>query len=330
MAEVAAHAGVSVMTVSNVINRPHVVSEQTRQRVQASMESLNYRNNLVARSLRLAEPREIAYAVNHHYEAGNEYMDRFLHDLAMAAQASGRNLTLLAEPDLESEVSAFEILYRGHTAAGCVISNIDMDDPRPRALYERGVPFVAYGRTQEGAQVPWSWVDTDAFRGIELAVDHVASKGHTELALIGGSPFSHDARVRGYFSACSRHGFSGSITPNRVRRVAASLRCGFTQASALLSGDQPPSAFICSSDRIAAGVVLAIREAGKVVGSEIAVTGFDDTPLAEFGPIGITSIQQPSEPIAHELVRLIVDPPEEAEHILLQPELIVRSSTSGP
>ena len=331
LADVAALAGVSDMTVSNVINRPHVVAPATQARVRAAMKELNYRNNIAARSLRLATPRHIAYAMTHSYRASDQYMSEFLHDLAVACQPVSRNLTLVAGPTDRSDLDQCEDLYFGGSASGVIISNVDPDDPRPRELMRRGIPFVAYGQTLEGADVPWSWVDGDAALGAALAVDHVVAQGHRRLALLRPSDegvVALDAMESGYRAACIRHGLAASVGVERVVRTANEPGAGSEAAERLLVGADPPTAIICLSDTLATGVVMALRDLGLDPGTEVAVTGFSDTPQASLGPVGITSIRQPSPEIAAELVKIVVENPDVPRHVLLEPTLVIRASSA--
>ncbi|MEU6857326.1 LacI family DNA-binding transcriptional regulator [Glycomyces sp. NPDC046736] len=327
MADVAARAGVSVMTVSNVINRPEVVAEGTRAKVLAAMGELRYRNNLVARSLRLAQPRQVGYVLPSPDASGNQYMDVFVHDLAVSCQAKDRNLSLITELDTEALLTACEDLYFGQSVAGFVIANVGPEDPRPVALHERGIPFAAYGRTAEAFATPWSWVEGDAALGIELAVDHVAERGHTELAFVGAdhSSITMIERERGYTEACERLG----IAAHRIVHSGGDLASGVRIGAELLDAPFPPTAIICRADQLAAGVVIALQARGLVPGRDVAVTGYDDTPLTSFGPVGITSIRQASGTIADALVRLVIEQPEAPEHLVLPPELVVRSSTGA-
>lgn len=334
MSDVAELAGVSAMTVSNAINRPEVVSEATRDRVHAAMRELRYRNNLVARSLRLAQPRQIGYVLPAHDTVGNQYMDVFLHDLAAACQAADRNLTLITEQDADTLVTACEDLYFGQSVAGFVVSNVGADDPRPVELLRRGVPFAAYGRTAEAFASPWSWVEGDAALGIETVVDHVVERGHRELAFVGAdhSSVTMVQREHGYRTACRRLGLGGSLAEDRIVPSGGDLASGVRVAAELLDRaaheDAPkPTALVCTSDQLAAGAVIALQSRGLVPGRDVAVTGYDDTPLTSFGPVGITSVRQASAAIAAELVRLVIDRPEAPEHVLLPPALTARSST---
>ncbi|WP_158630273.1 LacI family DNA-binding transcriptional regulator [Glycomyces terrestris] len=330
MADVADLAGVSVMTVSNVINRPEIVTEVTRAKVHAAMSELRYRNNLVARSLRLAQPRQIGYVLPALDAVGNQYMDAFLHDLAEACQAADRNLTLITQQrDTETLMTLCEDLYFGQSVAGFVISNVGPADPRPVELHRRGIPFAAYGRTDRAFDSPWSWAEGDAAQGIELAVDHVYERGHRELAFIGANPGSVTMvqRELGYRAACRRLGLDSSTAPGRIVRSGGDLAAGVRITAELLDTATPPTAIICKADTLAAGAIITLQARGLTPGRDVAVTGYDDTPLTSFGPVGITSVRQASARIAAELVRLVIDRPETPEHVLLPSALTVRSST---
>ena len=329
MSDVAELAGVSTMTVSNVINRPEVVSEATREKVHAAMRDLRYRNNLVARSLRLAQPRQIAYVLPAQDTGGNQYMDTFLHDLAAACQAAERNLTLVTERDAEALMTACEDLYFGQSVAGFVISNVWSTDPRPVGLRERGIPFAAYGRTAGAFATRWSWAEGDAELGIALAVEHVAERGHRELAFVGADPANVTMALRetGYREACVRLGLTGSLDDTRIVPCDADLASGVRAAADLLDASSPPTAIICVSDPLAAGALITLQGRGLAPGRDVAVTGYDDTTLTSFGTVGITSVRQQSAAIASALVRLVIEWPDEPEHLLLPPTLVTRSST---
>lgn len=330
MTDVAAHAGVSVMTVSNVINRPDVVAERTRDKVHASMLELRYRNNLVARSLRLAEPRQIGYSLPLSTRR-DEYMAVFLHHLAGECQSRGRNLTLVAERQGEDELKAYEELYFGKSVSGFVISEIGPDDRRPVELRRDGIPFVAYGQTLAGDGVPWSWVDADAAGGIGMAVDHVRALGHTELAYLGVERVTvhGQAKESGYRRACERGGLERSLNADRIVRAGRAIGDGIAAARRLLEAEERPTALICGTDAHAAGALIAAGDLGLAAGRDLAVTGFGNTSVTALGAVGVTSVSQRSNEIARALIESLSDRPDETRHVLLEPELIVRSSTAG-
>jgi DNA-binding LacI/PurR family transcriptional regulator len=327
MADVARHAGVSVMTVSNAINRPDIVSDATRERVRASMDALDYRNNLVARSLRLALPRQIGYLIGPHRFAADAYMDQFLHDLAATSERHGRNLTLISARS--QEIEACEDLYYGQMAAGFIVPNISIGDPRLPALAERGIPFVAYGGDPQDESATWNWVDTDAEKGIVLAVDHVTSLGHTELAYLGypDELITTHYRRLGYQRACRERGLESSLAPGRMLETGPEFSDTLVAARTLLTSADPPTAIVSATDQHALAVFLVARELGIPVGTGVAVTGFDDSPVAGESGFGITSVRQPKDRIAEILVDILVGEGTAIRQELLEPELIVRSST---
>ncbi|MGO4246313.1 LacI family DNA-binding transcriptional regulator [Paenarthrobacter sp. RAF54_2] len=331
MNDVASHAGVSVMTVSNVINRPDIVSEKTKAKVLASMRELRYRKSTAATSLRLSKPTQIGYALPSTQRSGDGYMDDFLYSLAAACQAKGMHLTLIAAADPEDWLSACDALYFGGSAAGIIMGSIAPHDPRPAQLVSRSIPFAGYGQTLEGKSAPWSWVEIDEARGIELAVEHVVERGHRQLAFIGLGVDAvwSAARLEGYVAACRKHGLQRSVVADRVSLATDEIAAGEEIAMQLLQSESPPDAIICASDYLAVGAIFAVRAHGLVPGVDVAVTGFDDTSLTSLGAIGITSVRQPSTRIAQELVKMIIDPPDQALHLLLEPGLTIRSSTTG-
>jgi LacI family transcriptional regulator len=137
-------------------------------------------------------------------------------------------------------------------------------------------------------------------------------------------------REAGYRAACERHGFTASTAAERIVHCTPDLASGVRAAAELLDSAAPPTAIVCVSDLAAAGAVITLQSRGLAPGRDVAVTGYDDTPLTSFGQVGITSVRQASAAIAAELVRLVIEHAEHAEspeHLLLPPTLVVRSST---
>jgi LacI family transcriptional regulator len=254
-------------------------------------------------------------------------MDQFLHDLAATSERHGRNLTLISTGS--HEIEACEDLYYGQMAAGFIVPDIWFGDPRLPALAERGIPFVAYGGDPHDQSATWSWVDTDAEKGIILAVDHLTSLGHSELAYLGYPDGLITTRYRrlGYLGACTARGLESSLAPGRVIETGPEFTDLLAAARTVLTSDDPPTAIVSATDQHALAVFLVARELGIPVGSGVAVTGFDDSPVAGESGFGITSIRQPKDRIAELLVEILVGEATAVRHELLEPELIVRSST---
>ncbi|TDE11791.1 LacI family DNA-binding transcriptional regulator [Jiangella asiatica] len=329
---VAAAAGVSRQTVSNVLNAPERVAPQTRQRVQEAIESLRYRPNRSARSLRTRTSRLLGYCVQPAPEGAiNPVLDRFVHALTESAADHGFHVLLFTAPPGAAGLDRYAELLAQRAVDGFVLSDTVVADPRPVWLTEQGVPFVAFGRSWSGPD-HGRWVDVDGAAGIVEAVEHVHALGHRRVAFIGwpeGSGVGDD-RLAGYLAACSRLG----LTP-LVERDEGGVEQGRAIAGALLDDPEPPTALVCVSDLSAYGALRAVAERGLRPGADVAVVGFDDTPAARLPGVELTSVSQPIEEVGRDAVHMLLGalgvvepPPGPADHRLLRPTLVVRASTA--
>lgn len=319
---VAAAAGVSRQTVSNVINAPEKVAPETLDRVRAVIEAQDYRPNSSARSLRTRASRQLGYSV----APLNPVLDRFVHTITAAADEHGFHILLFAAPSGADGLGKYGELLAQHAVDGFILSETVVGDPRQEWLIERGVPFVAFGRTWRNEE-RGAWVDVDGAAGVARAVEHVYQLGHRRIAFIGwpeGSGVGDD-RLAGYRRACAKLG----VTPTVVRDVG--IEQGWALAGQLLDGRQPPTALICVSDLDALGAIRAVVERGLRPGHDVAITGFDDTPSAALPGVDLTSVGQPIEAAGRMVVDLLLAQVRGneggARHRLLEPSLAVRSST---
>lgn len=323
--DVAQLAGVSVATVSNVVNGHAHVREQTKEKVLQAIHELGYQASRAARSLPAGRTYLIAYCIPGADEP-NPAMDVFLHRIAHTASLSDLELVLFTKKPGQSPTEPYaEILRRGG-ADGFVLSGIDYADERVAFLRDRNIPFACFGRP--GGHDDASWVDVDGATGVRSAVDHLHSLGHDRIAFVGWPEGSAtgDNRYRGFVDAAERHSLDADRTVRTIN--------GFDEGRKLvadLMNDHAPSAVVCVSDVIALGVMTGLRELGLQPGADIAVTGFDDTPAASLTSPGLTSLRQPMDRIGSLLVERIVarltgeDAPAS---VLVEPDLIVRTSTN--
>lgn len=344
---VAVVAGVSRQTVSNVLNAPERVAAETRQRVEEAIETLRYRPNRSARSLRTRTSRLLGYCVQP-ATAGNlnAVLDRFVHAVTESAAEHGFHVLLFTAPAGEPGLDRYAELLAQRAVDGFVLADTIVADPRPGWLTEQGVPFVAFGRSWSGPD-QGRWVDVDGAAGTTEAVEHLHALGHRRIAFIGwpeGSGVGDD-RVAGYTAACLRLG----LDP-RVVRAEGGVDTGRALAAALLDGAgggdeggdgggaEPPTALVCVSDESAYGALRAVADRGLRPGEDVAVVGFDDTPAARLPGVDLTSLSQPIEQIGRETVLMLlallgaVELPPGPEHRLLRPSLVVRASSrpAGP
>jgi DNA-binding LacI/PurR family transcriptional regulator len=322
---VAAAAGVSRQTVSNVINAPDRVAAKTLVRVQAAIDSLNYRPNRVARSLRTKTSRLIGYCVRQTTPGTlNPVLDRFVHAVTESAAERGFHILLFTTPDGTAGLDIYAELLAQRAVDGFVLSDTVVGDQRQEWLTARGVPFVAFGRAWRNEE-QGSWVDVDGAVGVTQAVEHVHGLGHRRITFLGwpeGSG-SGDDRLSGYETACARLAVTSSVV-----RGEDGMESGRTIAGRLLDGREPPTALVCVSDLIALGVLRAVIERGLRPGHDIAVVGFDDTPSAGLPGVDLTSVSQPIEEAGRAVVEMLMDSTAgDSSHRLLEPALVIRAST---
>ncbi|MFG2041663.1 LacI family DNA-binding transcriptional regulator [Dactylosporangium sp. NPDC048998] len=328
MADVAAAAGVSKQTVSNVLNYPERVRPETRERVERAVAELDFQPNRLARALKASSSGMIACRIEPiASDALTSWQDRFLHALVEAGQASERHVMLFAADDAEQEAATCIRLWRTGTVDGVVICDPRPDDIRPAQLLVAQVPFVCFGRASEhGGEV--SWVDIDNTRGVELVVDHLVDAGHRRIGFLG-FPDGHrvgDDRSNGWVAAMDRHGLLAGSYRLDVRGQDT-FTSGAKMARQLLERADPPTALIAVSDTLAAGALQAVRDLGLTPGDQVALVGYDDTPSAEV--MDLSSVRQPLSHAGAEIVQALI--PGQAGSaplsVLLEPELIVRGSS---
>jgi DNA-binding LacI/PurR family transcriptional regulator len=324
---VAAAAGVSRQTVSNVLNAPERVAAGTRVRVEAAIASLDYRPNRVARSLRTRASRLLGYCVQP-ARAGalDPVLDRFVHAITEAAAQHGHHILLFTAPGGEAGLDRYAELLGQKAVDGFILDTV-VGDPRHAWLAARGVPFVAFGRTWTAPE-HGVWVDVDGADGVAQAVGHVHELGHRRVAFLGwpeGCGVGDD-RLAGYLAACGRHGLRPSVV-----RHQQGLEEGRVIAGQLLDGPKPPTALVCVSDMCAYGALRALAERRLRPGRDVAVVGFGDTPAAALPGIELTSVSQPIEEIGRAAVELLLATlggrPGTVAHRLLRPTLSVRASS---
>ncbi|GAA1667603.1 LacI family DNA-binding transcriptional regulator [Kribbella yunnanensis] len=326
--QVAAHAEVSVQTVSNALNAPHRLRPDTLERVNRSIELLNYRPNRNARSLRTSAVELIGYCVPGWPNRTHLVMDQFLHALCAAAESTGRHILLFTAPPGVDGMPVYDDLHARRLVDGFVLSQTETRDPRHGWLKEKKIPFVSFGRVWKETTQPGPWVDVDGAAGTALAVRHLYETGRRRIAFIGWPTTSGLAedRLDGWRTACQALDLpTAGLT---VHCPEDTLDAGAHAAAELLDSPQPPDGIVALSDILALGALRELTRRGHTPGVDIGVTGFDDSPLADVVSPGLTSLRQPMDDIAAELITILTDPPTGSTERLLLPELVVRGSSA--
>jgi LacI family transcriptional regulator len=330
MRDVAAAASVSVGTVSNVLNAPHKVAPATVARVHAAIDKLGFVRNDAARQLKAQRSRCVALLV---LDVGNP----FFTDLARGAErrAAQLNLTVLlgtSDDDAGRERSYLDT-FDEQRVFGLLVSPVSDDLARMLALHDRGTPVVLVDRDATGT--PFSSVAVDDVAGGRLAADHLCAIGRRKLAFVGGPHTLRQVRdrLRGAREAVGESAGAALEVINTPELSVLAGRAVGDELRERRSEDRPDAVF-CANDLLAIGVLQGLTLTGELrVPQDIALIGYDDIDFARSAVIPLTSIRQPSTQIgtaAVDLLAAAADVDHTPQHIVYQPELIVRASTDAP
>ncbi|MEH0934598.1 LacI family DNA-binding transcriptional regulator [Micromonospora psammae] len=328
--DIAHRAGVSLATVSNVVNGYRPVGEQTRRRVQQAIDELGYTPNLSARHLRRGRTGLIALAIP---ELNNPYFA----ELADAAirEAAGLGYTLVMESTAADRETELMLLgSRRHIIDGLILSPVRVTREDVLARTDT-TPLVLIG---EGVyDVPHDHIAIDNVAAARTAVRHLLDLGRRRIAFIGSGNGqdrqSAHLRLRGYREALAGAGLA--VQPRLVAPTEQfGRRDGLSAMSQLLALDEPPDAVFGYNDLVAIGAMRAVREAGRRIPDDIAVVGIDDIEEGRFSHPGLTSVSPDKEHIGRLAVRRLVAliegqplaPPADLD---LPFHLVVRGSTIG-
>lgn len=330
--DIAQKAGVSYQTVSKVLRNQIQVAPETKARIYDAVKEMGYRPHTAARSLRTNSTFLIGYSW--HPSPNNEpnpIQERFLQSIVMTAETFQYHIMLFPWIGGDEFVDTYQDLIISNRVDGFILSSIDFDDPRIPYLQGMDFPFAAFGRTQSEPNYPF--VDVDCRTGTRAAVEHLLEQDHQKIAVLAWPEASRvgAARLNGYHEAMQNADLA--VDNAWVRRSDGTLDAAYTHTKALL--DLPkhkrPTAVVCMVDMMALGASQAIQEYGYVVGREIAVTGFDNTPISHHVRPSLTTLHQPVEQAGQKIVELLINIFREGQvddcHFLLPPKLIVRDSS---
>jgi len=326
---VAREAAVSRQTVSNVLNAPHLVSDETRRRVEEVIARTGYRPVKAAQTLRTRRSYLLAVGLQTPAEDRGEVEHGFLHALTERAQLRGYRILLYTVENDEAEIDTYESLLSQYDLDGFVLTGTHTGDKRTAWLEGQKIPFVTFGRPW-GSDARHSWVDVDGAGGVLAATRHLTGAGHRRIAFLGwpeGSGVGDDRRA-GWEAACRE---AALPLPGLAMRMENSFAEGRSACAELLRSADPPTAFVCVSDVIALGAWSELTARALKPGSRTAVTGFDDSAAAALA--GLTSVAQPLAEVASaclDCLQKLQERPAAHDHppdmVLLTPRLVLRSS----
>ncbi|WP_141502515.1 LacI family DNA-binding transcriptional regulator [Paenibacillus luteus] len=331
--DVAKDAGVSRATASLVVRGSSSITEQTKQKVHASMNKLGYVYDRVAASFRSRRSSTVGIIIT---DIGNPFFSELLANLQDRLDELG--YTTLLGMTFESEAKQERVLETmlEHHVCGIIMAPVAATNPAVFArLKHLNVPCVLIGREISGVQV--DYIGTDFKWGTQMAVRHLADQGHKRIALLGGTPHTsaYNERLAGYLE-----GLEISRIPADYQQVMPgppTRESGSIIISELVQQGKLPTAAICHNDIVALGVIVGLRENRLVAGKDLALVGFDDIKEAATANPGLTTIAVGSGQWGIEAANLLherISPeaseraPLEAARIILPPKLVIRESST--
>ena len=326
--DVAKRAGVSIATVSRVLNNTSNVKEDKRQRVEEAIRALRFTPNAIARSLHRKKTGGLGVILP--YVEG-EFFSEFLRSVDQTSQKNGRFLMISSSHrSKDSMVLAMKSMRA--RVDGLVIMAPEMDEDILEVLVALRIPAVFVNTLTES--MPFETINYDNYQGGYLATEHLLKLGHRKIAMLKGPEMSFDAneRLRGYREALHAYGI-----PLRTEWELPgdfSLEAGYEAANTLRSMHCMPTAVFGANDQSLIALTSVLRDSGLSIPKDISFVGFDDIPSARYVSPPLTSIHVPIYEMGSMSIQRIIDLEEtEAttfQHTTLEVELVVRESTAPP
>ncbi|HLI06481.1 MAG TPA: substrate-binding domain-containing protein [Ktedonobacteraceae bacterium] len=327
--EVARRAGVSLGTVSNVLNRPEIVAEETRQRVLQAIEEIGFVRNGSARQLRAGRSQHIGLVV---LDVANPFFTEVARGVEDLANERGYVVILCNSDDSTEKESHYLHVLTEQRTQGVLITPVQSDASYLQQLRQRGTAVVLLDRPSRSKDL--CSVSVDDVRGGELAAAHLLQQGHTCIGFVHGPLTIRQCtdRRRGVLKAVK----AGGLDPDRaiidITTRAQNAREGEESVEKLLSAHSRPTAVFCANDLLALGVMRGLIKRGFSIPGDMALVGYDDVEFASVLATPLTSIRQPKYELGRAATELLLDEADNPithkhQHIVYQPELIVRASS---
>ena len=323
--DIAARAGVSVSTVSRVLNKTVPVARAKREAVLGAVEILGYRPNVVAQEL--ARGRSLAVGV---LPQGiwNPFYSRLLKGVEQGLRGTAFHPVYASGEQPVEEAQAFDLLLANRVEAIILMGGQIADEKL--VLLSQRMPIVAIGRNVQGLE--HRCVRVENVEGGYNATRHLIDLGHRRIVHITGLSWHADsmARRQGYERALAEAGLP--LDPSLVVEGDWEEQSGLTAVERLLAAKVRFTAIFCGNDQIAFGAALGLFRAGLHVGRDVSIVGFDDQPSAAFSCPPLTTMRQPAVEMGMAAARAIVEELRGRGFVppVFRTELVLRASTGPP
>lgn len=328
MKDVARRAGVAVGTVSNVLNRPEIVSPDRRERVEAAITELGYVRNDAARQLKLGRSSTVGAIV---LDAGNPFYAQLAGGIEAAAEDSQLMVIAGSSGNRERRERMYLSLFEEQRVRGILLASTGGSTDLVEAIRGRGTPVVL---VESDPEAHGSSVSVDDIAGGEIAVQHLVAQGRRRIGVVAARQDLRQvaARLRGARRAADAAGVDLEVIAAEDLTVLAGRTAG--EALVARSAAERPDAVFCVNDLLAVGVLQAFAFRHQIaVPEEIALVGYDDIAFARSTVVPLTSVAQPADLMGRTALALLEEeiarPDAAPRHVSFTPTLVERESTTG-
>lgn len=323
--EIAKHAGVSVGTASNVLNRPGLVAPETVKRVQQVIEELGYIPNGYVKQMSAGQSRTLGLVVPN---VSNPFFAEVARGVEDAAAKKNYAVFICNTGESNQREERFMGVLIEQLVKGVLITPTSMKPGHIKTLKERGISVTlldAPGKSSSECSV-----SVNDIRGGEIAIEHLVSLGHTHVAWVNGPETIPQAadRSKGVATAAKLH----KVQIETIRTPGMKFACGEEAAQEFLTLSPRPTAMFCANDLLALGAMRTLLAAGLRIPEDVSLIGYDDIEFAPSAAVPLTSIAQPAYQLGYTAAELLLSECEGNEthahqDVRFQPELVARTST---
>lgn len=327
--QLADHLGLAKGTVSRALRGYPGIASATVERVKHAAKELGYQPSVIAQGVKSGRAGSVGMILMPESRVKTRpFLMQFINGISQQMHQHGYSLMVATAENDDELLDMHRALYLQRKVDGFIVPRTLHQDPRVPALKSMRAPFVLYGQTGDDAGN--DWVDIDQRAAFDAGTQRQFDFGHRSLAYLGGQPafYYNGLRERGFFDACARNGVQGHTVDG-----ATDVETGRQIALDLLTGDSPPTAFVCALDLAALGVIQAIKSLGLTPGRDVSVIGYEGIPEGEFIEPALTSFYvdqfAAGQDCGRALMRQLTQKDQPHSGSVVMPRLLERAS-DGP
>ena len=329
MSDVAREAGVSLMTVSRVVNNKGEISPDTRRRIQLVIDKLGYRPSGIARSLAGGQTFTIGLVVP---DIANPYFSGMAHGVTSVANVEGFGVLLCdCEEDTSLELTMLDVLDEKRVDGVIVAApRTSTEDLLPILARHQNVVVVNRLFEEPDDPIACGYVLNDDKAGGYTITEYFLARGHQKIGFLAGPSSSYGSmrRLKGYTAALEEHDLG--VDPKVVQYCVPTVDGGRDATRCLIMENPDVTALFCFNDLVAIGALQCCNQLGRAVPDDIAIIGYDDIPMASWVTPTLTTIKVNFESMGKAATKLLINHINECKDdcnsLVLDPQLIVRES----